>query len=67
MNHVHIADIHCNVQPTEAQLRYLGRTLKDIWQVKLRHDFGELQFQVDLNDEPDVVLDEYELTFWQTD
>jgi len=67
MNHVHIADIHCNVEPTEGQLCYLGRTLKDIWEVKLQHDFPNLRFQVEFNDEPDVVLDEYELTFWQTD
>jgi hypothetical protein len=67
MNHVHIADIHCNVEPTEAQLRYLGRTMKDIWEVKLKHDFPDLRFQVAFNDEPDVVLDEYELTFWRTD
>ena len=66
MNHVHIADIHCNVEPTEGQLRYFGRTLKDIWRVKLLHDFPGFGFRIEFNDEPDGVLDEYELTFWQT-
>jgi hypothetical protein len=66
MNHVHITDIHCNAEATEAQVRYLGRILKEIWEVKLRHDFPDTGFQVDFNDEPGVVLDEYELTFWQT-
>ena len=67
LNHVHIADIHMNVEKSEAQVRFLGRVLKDIWEVKLRHDFPDLRFQVEFNDEPGVVLDEYELTFWQTD
>jgi hypothetical protein len=66
MNHIHIADLHCNVEPTEEQLRYLGRTLRDMWQVKLARDFPALRFQVQFNDEPSMVLDEYELTFWQT-
>lgn len=39
MNHVHIADIHCDVEPTEAQLRYLGRMLKEMRQAKLGRDF----------------------------
>jgi hypothetical protein len=67
MNHVHIADIHCNVQPTEAQLRYFGCILKDIWEMKLRYDFPKSRFRVEFNDEPDMVLDEYKLTFWQAD
>lgn len=65
MNHVHIADIHCNVEPKEAQLRYLGRVLKEIHEVKLRSDFPDLRFEVSFNDEPGLILDEYELTFWQ--
>jgi hypothetical protein len=65
MNHVHIADIHCNVEATEAQLRYLGRVLKDIHDVKLARDFPDLQFTVSFNDEPGLNLIDYELTFWQ--
>lgn len=67
MNHVHIADIHCNVEATEAQLRYLGRILKDIWDTKLRRDFPDIRFEVSFNDEPDLYPVDYELTFWQTD
>jgi len=67
INHVHIAGIHCNVEPSEAQLRYLGRTLKDIWEAKLQHDFPDLRFQVEFNDEPNVDLDDYEVTCWQRD
>lgn len=66
MNHVHIADIHCNAEPTEIQLRYLGRVMKDIWEAKLGRDFPDLRLEVVFNDDPGLALDEYELTFWQT-
>jgi hypothetical protein len=65
MNHVHIADIHCNVEPTEGQLRYLGRVLKDIHEVKLRRDFPGIRFAVSFNDEAGLDPTDYELTFWQ--
>jgi hypothetical protein len=65
MNHVHIADIHCNVEATEAQLRYLGRVMRDIHDVKLRLDFPELRFAVSFNDEEGLDPIEYEMTFWQ--
>jgi hypothetical protein len=63
MNHIHIAAIHCNVEPTEGQLRYLGRVLKDIHEAKLRRDFPGIRFKVSFNDETDA--NDYELTFWQ--
>jgi hypothetical protein len=67
MNHVHIADIHCNIEPTEVQLRYLGRILRDIHQTKLQRDFPDLRFEVDFNDEPGLDPIDYEFTFWQVD
>lgn len=67
VNQLPIASIHCNVEPTEAQLRYLGRTLRQISELKLRHDFPNRRFQVEFNDEPGLIEDEYELTFWQTE
>ncbi len=65
MNHLHIADIHCNVEPNAGQLRYIGRTLREIWETKLSRDFPGLRFVVSFNDEPDLDLTDYELTFWQ--
>jgi len=65
MNHVHIADIHCNIEPTEPQLRYLGRVLRDIHEVKLTHDFPGIRFAVSFNDDPGLDATDYELTFWQ--
>jgi hypothetical protein len=66
LNHLHIADLHGNDETlTEAQARYLGRTLKAAWTAKLAADFPELEFVVAFNDEPDRDLLDYEITFWQ--
>ena len=65
MNHVHIADIHCNVEATEGHLRYLGRVLKDIHELKLSRDFPGVRFDVSFNDEPGLDLIDYQLTFCQ--
>lgn len=66
MNHVHLADIHCNSgEPTEAQLRYLGRVLAEIHAVKLGADFPDLRFEVEFNDEPGLDPIDYQLSFWQ--
>lgn len=66
INHWHIVDLHYAGSPaTEAQLRYLGRVLKEIHQVKLRSDFPDRTFVVSFNDEPGLELIDYQLTFWQ--
>lgn len=65
MNHIHIADIHCNAKATEAQLRYLGRILTEIHEVKLRADFPDLRFEVEFNDEPGLDPVDYQFSFWQ--
>ena len=65
MNHIHLTDLHCNAEATDAQLRYLGRVLKDIHEVKLRRDFPDLRFTVSFNDEADLNPIDYQLTFWQ--
>jgi len=68
LNHLHIADLHTNDETlTEAQARYLGRTLQAAWTAKLKLDFPDLDFVVDFNDEPGLDLIDYELTFWQPD
>jgi hypothetical protein len=64
MNHLHIADLHCNqAPPAEAQLRYLGRLLKEIYEAKLARDFPDLGFTVSFNDEPGLDPIDYQLTF----
>jgi hypothetical protein len=68
MNHVHPVDIHCNEENvSEAQLRYIGRVLKEIHEVKLRADFPDLRFGVEFNDEPDLASEDYQMSFWQKD
>jgi hypothetical protein len=68
INHVHLLDIHNNETPAnEAQLRYLGRVLRETLEAKLNRDFPDLSFEVVFNDEPDLELIEYEVTFWQID
>lgn len=64
MNHVHISDLHFK-EINEMQARYLGRTLRAIYQAKLKVDFPDRTFVVTFNDEPGLDLLHYELTFWQ--
>lgn len=65
MNHIHLADLHCNAACSEAQLRHLGRILQDVHATKLRRDFPGVNFVIWFNDEPDLALTDYQLTFWQ--
>lgn len=66
INHVHVLDIHSHGTPaTEAQLRHLGRVLRDILKAKLKTDFPDRSFEVVFNDEPKLDLIDYEVTFWQ--
>ena len=69
INHVHLLDIHGDqaAEPTEAQLRYLGRVLRETLEAKLKRDFPDRTFEVVFNDEPDLDLLDYEVTFWQID
>ncbi len=66
MNHIHIADIHANVENYNIeQLRYLGRTLRQIYTAKLSLEYPHRNFAVVFNDEPGLEAIDYELTFWQ--
>ena len=67
VNHVHISDLHHGIDASEAQLRYLGRTLAATCAAKLALDFPALAFAVSFNDEPGLDPADYELTFWQVD
>ena len=68
MNHWHILDLFFSdstVPPMKEQVIYLGRLLKDIWEVKLRHDFPERLFVVSFPEGPTDDLSDYEVTFYQ--
>jgi hypothetical protein len=68
MNHCHIFDYfsHANGHATAAQLLYLGRVLKEIWQVKLAADFPQRCFTVSFAEGPYEDLHDYEVSFWQS-
>lgn len=68
LNHLHIVDMQAGVPPpTEAQVIFLGRTLKSIWEVKLAADFPDRSFEVIFDDTPGMNLTEYQITFCQRD
>jgi len=67
MNHQHILDLFPNTEesPTEEQVVYLGRVLKEVWQLKLDRDFPDRKMIVSFpEDQVDDII-EYEITFWQ--
>ena len=67
MNHRHVFDYfsHHGGSATEAQIVYLGRLLRDIWQAKLARDFPGRKFVVDFFEGPFEDLIQYEVTFCQ--
>lgn len=67
MNHRHVFSYfsHMGGSATEAQIIYLGRVLRDIWQAKLAHDFPDRTFVVSFPEDPSEDLTDYEVTFWQ--
>jgi hypothetical protein len=68
MNHLHIADLQYVGCPdlTRDKIIILGETLKQIYEVKLSHDFPGRSFEVSFwkPDDPEDLV-EYELSFWQ--
>jgi hypothetical protein len=69
MNHVHIAYLFdsLRVDPTTDQMVYLGRLLREIWSVKLRHDFPDRRFVVHFEEDSSEDDIGYEITFYQSD
>ena len=67
MNHQHIADLFINDPdgPTREQVLYLGRTLKNIWELKLANEFPERKFVVSFPEDFSEDLSDYEITFWE--
>lgn len=66
MNHWHIVDLFATERPTRELVVYVGRLMKEIWQVKLHHDFPDRKITVWFPEEDDLEdLEEYTLTFFQ--
>lgn len=64
-NHVHVLHLFATESPTRELVLYVGRLLKEIWQVKLEHDFPERKFTVFFPEEDNLELIDYEITFFQ--
>jgi len=65
MNHQHILYLFATIPSTRDLVLYVGRLLKEIWQVKLAHDFPNRTIKVSFPEEDDLELIDYELTFFQ--
>jgi hypothetical protein len=68
MNHQHIVDLFSrshHESPTREVVLYLGRLMKEIWQVKLNHDFPGRNINVTFPEDDPRDLLEYQITFFQ--
>ena len=68
MNHIHIADIHCGDHEgaTQDKIILLGRTLKEMYALKLASQFPYSPCTVDFYEPEDKDdLQNYQLSFWQ--
>ena len=67
MNHVHLASLLPSTEdsPTEEQLIYLGRTLKEMWQAKINLEFPDLKVVVHFEEEKIEWFEDYVLTIFQ--
>lgn len=67
MNHLHIADIQFLGCPdlSKDKILILGNVLKEIYQVKLKHDFPNRDCEVEFlsPDDPDDLIG-YQISFW---
>jgi hypothetical protein len=67
LNHIHIADIHQDRKDLSIEkIMFLGRTLKEIWEAKLKWQFPDRPCEVHFI-EPDNREDwvDFQLSFWQ--
>lgn len=66
MNHWHIIDLFSmdKPKPTKDQITFLGRTLKEIWEAKLKRDFPNRNIVVVFNEDDCVELIDYSITFY---
>jgi hypothetical protein len=67
INHLHVERTFGDhdLRPTHDQLIYLGRVLKEMWHCKLRRDFPSKMFEVTFDEETDVGLHGYVVSFNQ--
>ena len=64
-NHIHILHLFATEPPTRELVLYVGRLMKEVWQVKLNHDFPGRKITVFFPEKDDLELIDYEITFFQ--
>ena len=69
INHVHITDLFQAEQlsPSEAQIKYLGNKLKEMWLTKAKAEFPSKDISVEFNEGDENDLVEYQITLYQND
>jgi hypothetical protein len=68
LNHFHILHLqHPGIwrDATEAQIKFIGQTLKETWAAKLARDFPGRQFVVELIEGTSEKLEDYQVVFYQ--
>jgi hypothetical protein len=69
INHLHILDVQhpgAWAGVSEAQVRFLGETLRATWSAKLSRDYPDRNFVVELIEGTPANLREYQLLFYET-
>ena len=69
LNHFHILHLqHPGIwkDATEAQLRFIGQTLKEAWAAKLARDYPTRRFVVELIEGTSEKLEDYQVVFYQS-
>ncbi len=65
MNHRHVLHLFASELPGRELVLYIGRLMKEIWQLKLSHDFPGRRIVVLFPEKDDLELIDYEITFYQ--
>lgn len=65
MNHQHVLHLFATELPSRELVLYVGRLMKELWQVKLNRDFPGRKITVDFPEEDDMDLIDYEITLFQ--
>lgn len=66
MNHLHVCDLFVSDDGTPDKLFALGLVLKEMWEAKLKWQFPDTSFEVELYVPPDQTDElQYQLSFWQ--
>src|SRR5215471_14946775 len=61
MNHQHVLHLFATELPSRELVLFVGKLMKEIWQVKLNHDFPGRKITVFFPEQDDLELQDYEI------